>query len=696
MNCNFYLYDGLDNEASVFKIEASSSCTPGDGLTRKLIFNYNTVLMGDGETSNSNILLSTHYENIVQRRNLNDHPGSNKRAAFVLAYDVEIEFNNNTFSGILGSTPLVYFDYLPTFTSKNDKFVNSSDYQSSLFKLENVKTISISNLQASNSTLSWDSDNSFINIYPMDTLVLTLDGLNFNNLVIDSSSMINLWGENNEVTIVNSVFEDITMNDDIPLISIPNVDYLLVQNLNFSKIVQYEDAETYMLRIRDLNQDSDKEFLIQNIQVSESTSGFFKLNSVIGSSGSSKVLKMDSITYQNWNFDESISLISIESIMTTIDFSILITEIHFSNITFATGGFLIQMESHMPNGLSISNSTATNITSGYIKVAATNSVFSVPARLILHNFTASYIDTTYYSFIILENYGRVEISSSLFQYINSYEEGAVLFAGQKETLATISSSIFQYNAAFQGGVFFVEDQSKVIMHDWVVKNNFGVDGGIAWARSGGYFEFYNVSLTNNYAISLPIWEIFDSATSSQWNRWTISNNEVIGNDEFFEEINERCDKLWFLSTKFKDYARSHANELDVVHSNYLFQLIRGGLIMTNGTTVAYQSGIIDSFSSEFSIINSSFLNLTLNDASFKITESNATIENLSVTLASLGSSSHYEFISATTQSELSISGLNFTDGSVPLIYWLQSSITMDSLLLQNITTSDHIITIDQG
>jgi hypothetical protein len=90
--------------------------------------------------------------------------------------------------------------------------------------------------------------------------------------------------------------------------------------------------------------------------------------------------------------------------------------------------------------------------------------------------------------------------------------------------------------------------------------------------------------------------------------------------------------------------------------------------MTNGTTVAYQSGIIDSFSSEFSIINSSFLNLTLNDASFKITESNATIENLSVTLTSLGSSSHYEFISATTQSELSISGLNFTDGSVPLIY----------------------------
>ena len=70
------------------------------------------------------------------------------------------------------------------------------------------------------------------------------------------------------------------------------------------------------------------------------------------------------------------------------------------------------------------------------------------------------------------------------------------------------------NTAITGGVFVVESESLVHIHDSLITNNFAVEAGVVLAHTNGYFEFENTTITENYAISVPVGEILDGAITS--------------------------------------------------------------------------------------------------------------------------------------------------------------------------------------
>jgi hypothetical protein len=65
---------------------------------------------------------------------------------------------------------------------------------------------------------------------------------------------------------------------------------------------------------------------------------------------------------------------------------------------------------------------------------------------------------------------------------------------------------------------------------------------VAKASDGGYFEFYESSVYNNYATQISVFEIFDSLQSSILDNTQLHDNAMIDNDEFSLEATS-CQKL---------------------------------------------------------------------------------------------------------------------------------------------------------
>jgi hypothetical protein len=86
-------------------------------------------------------------------------------------------------------------------------------------------------------------------------------------------------------------------------------------------------------------------------------------------------------------------------------------------------------------------------------------------------------------------------------------------------------------------VFYTKNQSVIKVYNSLFTNNFAVESSIIRAITSGYFEFYNTTITQNYALSVSIGEIFDVVIPPKLSGCRIYQNHILSKTEFLSEIN---------------------------------------------------------------------------------------------------------------------------------------------------------------
>ena len=125
----------------------------------------------------------------------------------------------------------------------------------------------------------------------------------------------------------------------------------------------------------------------------------------------------------------------------------------------------------------------------------------------------------------------------------SYQDGAVINAGTRQTTTIITDSTFMNNTAVQGSAFSIQEESVIKCYNCIFANNFASISGVIRVADNGYFELYSSQLYNNYASQSPISELLNSALTSIIDNTTIYSNEALTNDEITTEFNTRCARL---------------------------------------------------------------------------------------------------------------------------------------------------------
>ena len=125
----------------------------------------------------------------------------------------------------------------------------------------------------------------------------------------------------------------------------------------------------------------------------------------------------------------------------------------------------------------------------------------------------------------------------------SYQDGAVINAGTRQTTTIITDSTFMNNTAVQGSAFSIQEESVIKCYNCIFANNFASISGVIRVADNGYFELYSSQLYNNYASQSSISELFNSALTSIVDNTTIYGNEALTNDEITTEFNTRCARL---------------------------------------------------------------------------------------------------------------------------------------------------------
>jgi len=260
----------------------------------------------------------------------------------------------------------------------------------------------------------------------------------------------------------------------------------------------------------------------------------------------------------------------------------------------------------------------------------------------------------------------------------------VLYAGYQKAIIHIYNSIFVNNTSIIGGVFIVESKSLVHIHDSLITNNFGIESGVMRAHTNGYFVFENTIITENYALSIPIGEIIDGALTSNVTNSTIFNNKILSKDTFKTTLN-------FLSAKFIAYLDANPSLLNVIPSEYSFQLIQGSLRINSGTIITNQSAIINSFTSTIFLEGATFKNIDLATSSIKSSSSTLNIKSIDISSINLANiNKPFPFILISLGSIVNINGIIFRTSTVTLLNGIFSDLDMNSINVEGIAAMNNI------
>ena len=329
--------------------------------------------------------------------------------------NTEIRFINNTFANVSGVYGCVYISNAKVVSMTDNTYVNSTNFGLSFTGFQQIASVIIDGYHIENVVSSGTFDEYIFYMYLDKESDLTVTGLNLTNTELNLQSLIYLDGPVNKVTISNSICENVKVGSDIAMFALTEVYIVSVDNLIFKNIQSSSDSDSNnkMIDIGTLYLSSSDNSTIQNIDVSNSTIGFFTLGSVAESPAETRTLTVSNVAYTNSNFINPVTLMNIEGVQTTEDFIISATNLEFNTLSFTLGGYLINMQSQMTDSFVIADSSASNIIGGSIKAEAFNKQdTSITSKVTLSNFTTTSINAQYGSFMILNEGGELIIENS--------------------------------------------------------------------------------------------------------------------------------------------------------------------------------------------------------------------------------------------------------------------------------------------
>ena len=425
-----------------------------------------------------------------------------------------------------------------------------------------------------------------------------------------------------KIVIENCYFNGIYQEDFNDLFAIGSVGGIIFNNNTFISI------SNSILSINKVDLSLNMNSQLSNLQISNSSATIIIFGNFINPTASVQTILVENITVFDSEISSNIDLITTERISSTASVNMIFNNFKFSGIKFANKGNLLLLKHNMPQEIIISNLILTNLTSSLITAESTGSdgtISVMHSKLV--NWIFDQINNQFNSLINTNNKAAIEITNSSFSNIYSYEEGAILFAGQDKTSVTFSNWIFQNNSSVQGTIFVIESESLVQWINWTFLNNFGVEDTIFQTNLNGYFYFYNSSISNNYAINNPVGQLFDSASISILSNVSIYNNEAMSIEEVSSEFSIKCNKLWFVPKNLIQYITTNNKLALSTFKASLIQIVVSSLSIQNYSTLQNQNIMLNLFLSELKLINTSIYNVS---SSIQASSSNVTIIGSSI------------------------------------------------------------------
>ena len=191
---------------------------------------------------------------------------------------------------------------------------------------------------------------------------------------------------------------------------------------------------------------------------------------------------------------------------------------------------------------------------------------------------------------------------------------------------------------------------------------------------------------NNYAISLPVSEIFVVSKISIINNSTFRNNTAYNKQYVMNQLSS-CTDLCFFSDSYKQFLQQSESSLNINAIPYSFQTVSSSLIIQNDTLISSQPYLINAYLSVITFDNTQISTISSDNYVIKISTSNITITDTQMSdLYSTDTNGILIFL--ISDSEMIMTNLAYSNSFMKLIRVHNSKCMISDSMITNIDTSN--------
>ena len=520
-------------------------------------------------------------------------------------------------------------------SSKNDIITQINSTSNIVLNMVIVPSVYVYNLTMSDIISPSFSYNMHWSIDAFFGSNVTVDTVTFKNINSGRNSLVVLYNQFfGDFTFKNIIFDNIETVGGYPLIAAGTITGCNVQNVTFKNIYKEDPDENtnVMMNFGTIDLVDSAVYLFNEITVTNSTVPLYYLNSFANANKNGSTFTMSNIHFYNCKFEFPENLIHFDNIFSESDFSITIEDSEFYNLEFVRGGNLMYLQQQIDGLVEVKNCSFSNLTSAVIRVeSSVNRGLEAPSRVKLSNIMVNNIFGLYRSFIRVSQVGFVEVWDSTFTNIYNIFEGSVALVEDNYACLHFYRCMFQNNTSVRAALFTIQNAGALKWTSCTVKNNFAIEAGLIYSYSDAYFEIYDSEITENYAMSISMAQIIDSAGTSIVSNSSIYGNHVISSTDLQYEIGGVWSKLCYIGTDLKPIVLQTITDNTVKVSEFLIELIRGSLTFNGSSHIYDEKYLVNSFISSLNLKNTIVYNISSEKPLIQAASSELNLTNVSFT-----------------------------------------------------------------
>ncbi|CAI2367407.1 unnamed protein product [Moneuplotes crassus] len=611
-----------------------------------------------------------------------------------------INDSNNKFGHLIA-----WYAYNTTFYIDGARFYNSSGWMINFIASKNItlKNVHFENVRVDTPNLS----------FALAENKIVFDGVILKN-VTDTKAYSNPLLQNvitgdSKVSFTNVVLANSTILDRRAVFyaSASSQSTFLAENIHIENFELYGDTAfvgygifkqanfTNIHALRTYSRDGGENFLIKSdysseglapdnaqifkdILVEQSTTQVVSVSKPDAYIDTTQSLLISNVTYRNSLITFSTDLIKIYKMATVGSYSIEMSSVTFTNLTFQLPSNLMHLQQQLKSQALIINLTIADVVNAGVTVQAyeSNDFFNY-TRIKFTNFRAINIDGGSRSLINIYRGADIEIIDSNFSFIGNYHQGAVLSAGKERAVAVLTNCTFFNNTSVEGAVFEAQAESNIVCRHCTFYNNFAIAGGVIKINGDGMFKLYNATIYNNVAMTGAVAELFSSQLLSVIDKSKIFENYGITKQQVEHEILMQN----YIFDSFRSYLTNNSYLTLSDSAPGSFKIVLGKFAISNSELV-YQTELIHGTGSSISISNSSIGDITLASHFAGISECDFSIINTSFDNIFCENGIHEVFHLVNTY--LEVDSMNYTNSNCRLVNSGFSQLNLKNLHIKSV------------
>ena len=689
-NTSVLIYGTLSESRSPIEIQSNSKWSPNDNQLQTITIQYNFFTLASNSNSErfveAYIEIASSYPRQINAHILNNQITNVVQNVYPVFFwfftsSSTVYLSNNTISNVSTQQGVITLSTMSSVTLSNSVFYNSSDFGHNLYHFSNVQNVTVQDISLQNITATGASTDYVFLFDIINKGTVSIDTVYMNNVNIGLQAGFYFNGLMSKISYTNMYFINVYIGNNNRMLSTGEFNSITINNITFvDTFDQYStDSNNYMLIFDAVNLNNAINSTITDIYVKTSRVNFYKMENVAGSTLNPIYMTFKNITYQDCNLRFKESLITFSNVETQEQFYVIFDQFTFTNITFISGGYLMNFGHQSLTQVIISNLYFTSIYAGSIHLEANNKNLSYKTNVLIQNGNFENINSNTESIFLLNEGANLEIRNSSFNQISCIESGGIIYSSYQNTITSIYDSSFTNSTAVKAALFLIEDGSVIRIYRWSMIQNFAITSTLVNAANNGYFEIYSSTIHQNYAMLNIISEIFSSTYLWIIDNTAIYDNEIISKADILSEFTKTCRLLWFVPLTLRSYIISNPSIYNYPLGSRMFEIISAKLTIQNGSTIYNQFSIAKGFLSTITFVESNFYNLQSRDNNLRLAESVINITDS--TIFNISTADNTNFVFAGVNTIVYIVNTTYTNWSSPFIFATTAQISIDKMVV---------------